>query len=523
MALYIEQQELARLGVVHVPLFAPARTVLRQAHLAWQFGLIITALGLIAVAVLLPLKIAAAIIVLTLLASAIVVEPRIGLYTLTVTVPWGAVAPVEVGGFQVTLSDVIVGLLCVIWAARALYLREGPIPSTFWNRPIAIFLFAMLLSTSQATDLTLSAKELLKWLEFAAIFFITPAFLRTERDVARLVAMAIAAAVSQALLGLGQFVLHAGPANFVIYGRFMRAYGTFDQPNPLAGYLNIILPLTVAWAWVRRSWPYWVAAGLIELAVLATFSRAGWAAGVLGLVVVAMLLSARLRPWPLFALLAGVVALLLSTFSLFPTGLFLRAGASLGITSINFQHPTTTNYAEVERAAHWVAGLRMFIDHPFLGVGIGNYPIAYPAYHIAQFMQPLGHAHNYFINIAAEAGVFGLLAYLLFLGAAIWYSLMIARGTSSLGGPTGPRLQTRAFAIGIVGAWGTSTFHNLFDVLYVHALPTLLGLLMGALLAINHWARQATVVPMVDHQGREPQLSADWQEFDVIDRPVVSS
>ena len=57
----------------------------------------------------------------------------------------------------------------------------------------------------------------------------------------------------------------------------------------------------------------------------------------------------------------------------------------------------------------------MYFDHPILGVGIGNYPDAYPRYFITIFVDPLGHAHNYYINIAAETGSIGLIVYLLFI------------------------------------------------------------------------------------------------------------
>src|SRR5260370_12998821 len=57
----------------------------------------------------------------------------------------------------------------------------------------------------------------------------------------------------------------------------------------------------------------------------------------------------------------------------------------------------------------------MFMDHPVLGVGIGNYSDAYSRYFITIFTASLGHAHNYYINIAAETGSIGLLAFVLFL------------------------------------------------------------------------------------------------------------
>ncbi|MEZ4611293.1 MAG: hypothetical protein R2838_13815 [Caldilineaceae bacterium] len=59
-------------------------------------------------------------------------------------------------------------------------------------------------------------------------------------------------AVLQAGLGLVQFVLQIGPEWFIIMGRFMRASGTFRQPNPFAGYLGLTLPVAVSlalWGW----------------------------------------------------------------------------------------------------------------------------------------------------------------------------------------------------------------------------------------------------------------------------------
>ena len=68
----------------------------------------------------------------------------------------------------------------------------------------------------------------------------------------------------------------------------------------------------------------------------------------------------------------------------------------------------------LERLAHWQAGLRMFDDHPWLGVGIGNYGANYARYPQPHWYEALGHAHNVFINFAAETGLLGLATFLVF-------------------------------------------------------------------------------------------------------------
>ena len=59
-----------------------------------------------------------------------------------------------------------------------------------------------------------------------------------------------------ALHGIYQFLFQVGPEGFVLFDRFMRAYGTFEQPNPYAGYLGLTLPLAVGLvvAWIASAW-----------------------------------------------------------------------------------------------------------------------------------------------------------------------------------------------------------------------------------------------------------------------------
>jgi O-antigen ligase len=56
----------------------------------------------------------------------------------------------------------------------------------------------------------------------------------------------------------------------------------------------------------------------------------------------------------------------------------------------------------------------MFRDHPLAGVGLGNWPIAFPSY--ARYDDGLfaNQAHNDWAQAAAEAGIPGLAAFALF-------------------------------------------------------------------------------------------------------------
>jgi O-antigen ligase len=70
----------------------------------------------------------------------------------------------------------------------------------------------------------------------------------------------------------------------------------------------------------------------------------------------------------------------------------------------------------------WKVGLNMFLDHPMLGVGIGNFPDAYyyyaPNYYWAS--KEMNGSHSDLINIGTELGLIGLI---LFLGMLIYIGM----------------------------------------------------------------------------------------------------
>jgi len=403
-------------------------------------------------------------------------DPRWAYYLLPITVPWGSLLPLSIGSSSLTPTDAIVATLLLsffVWLAGSRLLH---VPYQPWLVALTALISAMLLSILGTESISASIPEIVKWTEVLVTAALTPMYLTSQREIWRVLTIAVASASAEALLGLGQFLLHKGPKAFEYHHRFLRAFGTFGQPNPLAGYLNMILPVTVALAFLtRRQW-LWIAALVIGAGSLATLSRAGWAAAALALIVVACYYLRWARVVVSLGAVAAALFVLLTVLGTVPVQPLASVANSFGLNGVNFAHHTHANFSEIERAAHWVAGLRMFAAHPLVGVGIGNYATAYPAYHVADFTAALGHAHDYFINIAAETGIFGLVTYTLFVTTGFITCVRQARnyGTNVLAG---------AVAIGILGLWTSTIFHNLFDVMYVHEMPVLLGLMMGLLVA----------------------------------------
>lgn len=450
----------------------PAMRAERWPHVRLLLGM--AAIGFIALISLLPPAYALIALAAIVAVGLTLRWPVVGFCLLAFSVPWGSSFTVTLGSFPITSSDVLVAALGATWLAVAFSHRRSPVRLTPWLPFALLFLAALTLSSTQAIDTRASEREIVKWVEMLVVYLAATELLRGRSHVKLVVAAIVAAGVTQALLGYVQFAFQLGPEAFA-HGSFLRAYGTFDQPNPYAGYLNIVLPFALAFGLqapqaVER-FAYRAALLLIFGAVLASESRGALLATVVAVTLILGYLFSGFRSLAFKGALAVTAGAWLATFGLVPLGPFTRVLDALGLGGVSFGNVTDANFSAVERAAHWLAGVRMFAAHPVLGVGIGNYAMAYPAYHPRSWYAPLAHAHNYYINIAAEAGIVGLTAYVLFIGSALWYSCAAIRRISD-------PLYTAAL-LGVLGALAATSFHNLFDVLYVHGLVALLGMIIA--------------------------------------------
>jgi O-antigen ligase len=347
----------------------------------------------------------------------------------------------------------------------------GPAP---WRWAVLLYGAVLALSITQASDFVLSLKEMLKWGELLFAYLVGVTLIRTKEDLRRLLVVLFVAVLAESAVGLLQTILHAGPASFG-RGAFLRASGTFDQPNPYAGYLNMCFPLAVA-CLVYRVFPrraMWFVVFVTGGGVLASLSRGGELASICALLVMAALISPLARVFiglgavSLTAALAGVVV------GLVPSSLSDAIGTGLGISGVDVVNPTPVTWAVAERLAHMEAGLAMWADHPILGVGIGNYPAQYDKYKVAPVWQnALSHAHNYYINIGAEAGIIGLVAFLLLIGSALLIGIRgFRRATDPL---------SRAVALGATGVMVGIAVHSFFDDVFVHGMEVQMALVMVA-------------------------------------------
>ena len=498
--------------------------------------------GLAALAVLLalliarlPLPLAGALVVGGAAVVLTFIQPLVGLGLALLLGPWGALQNVALGPTLLDAGQLALLLTLAAWLASCLARRRLVVPFTPLNVPWLLFVLVALVSLLDAPSVGLGLVELVKWLQMGLVVWLVVdvahngAYDPARRPigpaaVARvLLALLLLAGLSQALIGIWQFGLrNDGPEHFIILERFYRAYGTFEQPNPFGGYINLTallalgttMGLFVDLRGLRRPlrswlWPVFVVfcAAAATLALVFSWSRGAWLGFLVGAGVLALFSVRRLT----LGLAVGAVAA-----AVLGGGLWLGVAAGFGpalsvadrlagfgdefaLGDVRGVDINDTNYAVLERLAHWQAAADMARDDLWTGVGFGNYAAAYPRYALVNWPDALGHAHNYYLNLLAEVGLPGLLAYLLFWLAVVWQTIRAARRLA---------WPERGVAVGLLAAWAALAVHHLVDKLYVNNIYVHLGAMLALLQLLSAPGMDREQRPGTRMTKRSPTVDA---------------
>lgn len=308
------------------------------------------------------------------------------------------------------------------------------------------------------------------WSLALLVYLIARAALSDTR--ARLVVVSALAAgvVTNAVVALWQRATEAGPESFVVGGA-LRVFGTFLHPNTLAAYLAFVLPLLLAASLVWQTPAAWLwrvaaAAGIVTLVM--TQSRGGMLA--LGAAAVVLLALAP-RPIQRWAAVAAVaLALVIAT-----TGTADRLPGLDRFTTVaptgGPAQVTPETWGQLERQAHWGAAWAMLRSNPMFGVGAGEFSDAFREHTPEwRFRVGRGHAHNGYLQLGAEAGVPGLLAFAGWVGTilvALWRRVIRSSGLDYL---------LAAGALGTAVAW---TVNNVFEHQDVPSIPVMFTLVVA--------------------------------------------
>lgn len=215
-------------------------------------------------------------------------------------------------------------------------------------------------------------------------------------------------------LGAYQYFFTDLPLLWVDSDRFSdlggRVTGFFENPNVLGIYLLLLFPMAACAFLDRRERIcarvfFFLGSLSILLCAVLTWSRGAWLAILAELILILLFHDRKTSPiLPFFPIFGAALLPFL------PSNLLRRFAsiASFADSSVRYRLYT------------WKGVLRMLGEHPFgIGVGESAFHRIYPQYAVSG-IETVMHAHQVFLQLAAEVGVAGtvLFAFILLLGIA---------------------------------------------------------------------------------------------------------
>lgn len=347
-------------------------------------------------------------------------------------------------GFEANLLFAMLILACTcLYVMRGLLLRRDRFIRTRTELPAIAFALLCVVSVLVAAEKRGAFAVAVNWVSYLALFYLVVHVSQQNQAWRLIFAVTIATAVVICVYGVYQvhfewprslahfrevkelyrndpqamarhfrraISLDVPPDGMADYeGRLMavRAIGTFVLPNSFGGYLILLLPAVIGYVHdlcKQRPGPWLGAAimanGLAALVMLAallyTKSKGAWIC--LAAVAAGWLVWRWRTRLPISArwLAAAVLACGLLFGLLQATGLLPEPKEYLGSLWV--------------RTDYWRGGAKIVADHPWLGVGLDGFGEHYGRYIRPQDDESI-RAHNNYLQIWCEMGIFGLAAF----------------------------------------------------------------------------------------------------------------
>jgi O-antigen ligase len=346
---------------------------------------------------------------------------------------------------------------------------------------ILVYLVAFIASTLFAKDMAIAFNEIGNFLlEGLVLYFLLINVIREQRTLKRTIWTLLLAGSFLGGLSLFQEVtrtydnsyggfaqknedLDVDAVNFEEYGGSRRAGGPFGKENRYAQIMIVIFPLALCMFYIAPSrklkFLALAATGLILGGIVLTFSRGAFVT-LAGMMVIIVFLR-YVRP---VQALGGAALLVLAVIVALPE--YVERVSTVG----NLTNLASRGDGAIEadgslrgRFAQNIAAIVVFLEHPVLGVGPGQFARFYSQKYGNEIgtkrLRSNRRAHNLYLEIAADMGIIGLMTFMavpLFVAHRLWQMRRRLREIR----PDLAHLAT-AILLGIFGYFGTATFLHL--------------------------------------------------------------
>lgn len=354
------------------------------------------------------------------IALGVLIRPEVGAVVL-LGLRWGYLSEIAVRFHHIpSIATFLFGLLLVAVALRRFSGQRAPMvyDSTIWW--MLAYLFVISLGLWYATSPSRVLMVVIDFGKSILLYLVLINLITSVKLFERSMWVLLAVGALLGTLTLYQEITHSYGSNFGGLARMEiaqiaqgvrdrpRASGTIGDPNTYGQLLLVLVPIGL-WALIHgRTLVERIGAGYATFACLAgvvlSFSRGAYLA--LALVFVLFALHIRLNPRYLLV----IVPLIGIMWWMMPPEFSARFGTLEELLPGNRGVSSEASY--LGRFVSMRMAVNMFADHPILGVGGWNYGVHYQEY-IREDGSPVRDrvtaAHSYYLEIAAEHGLAGLI------------------------------------------------------------------------------------------------------------------
>lgn len=330
------------------------------------------------------------------------------------------VLPIPIYGLIINISYDIA--LTIVAVSILIIERQMPtLPQSLYKFPLGLLFVAAILGGIISEQPEFSFLELLRYLKYYLFYVMIVYLLYKTKDIRPLIYSLAAGIMLASIQGILQFIF---VGSFLFYEPFemntntasmmsgelaVRIMGPFNNSLNFANYLSILSPLCIYYLFsVKKQHSKKIAITLtvvITAVLLLTISRAA----IIAYMFVFIFLIAEkhwLRGFIVFALILG----LLYVSSNFLLEILLPK-------SISERFLSAVEDLQNARIALWINSFPMFLDHPLLGVGLGN--LNYVGYYHYGFVSDReaatflgGHVENTYLSILYTLGLMGFMGFI---------------------------------------------------------------------------------------------------------------
>lgn len=354
------------------------------------------------------------------------------------------------------LWDELYILVCLLflmldWALNA----KRSVLSTPMDAPLFFFIaiaFFELLHFATYPEVAIDGFRVV--VQYLLFYFVASRFLTTDKRADVLYMSVMLSGTTLALHGLFQIVTGVqSPASWTDQAEASlgatRAFSIVESPNILGSIMVLLLPSALAFVLSGNQKKshrvfFFLVAGAMGLCVLLTLSRGAWMSLAVAMVVFSLAVNPR---WLLLLMGGGILSLAIpqvnSRIAYLFTPQFMASSMKGG------------------RIMRYETGIRMFLEKPWTGWGLGHFGGA-TAMNNKNLFPNTFYMDNYWLKTAVEMGIPGLVGFgFLILFLVIW-SIRAIRTTQK-----GDKLRIAGAFAGICGVLVHNGLENIFEVPYM--------------------------------------------------------